>query len=34
MQSQIPEHSASYVATAAVLLILLFTVYSMLQVWG
>jgi hypothetical protein len=34
MQSQIPEHSASYVATAAVILILLYTVYSMAKVWG
>jgi len=34
MQSQIPEHSASHVATAAVVLIILFTIYSMAKVWG
>ena len=34
MQSQIPEHSASYLATAAVILIILYTLYSMAKVWG
>jgi hypothetical protein len=33
MQSQIPEHSASHLATAAVILIFLFTIYSMAKVW-
>ena len=34
MQSEIPEHKESVIATAAVIAILLFTIYSMAKVWG
>ena len=34
MQSQIPEHPGSLVATAAVIVMILFAIYSMAKVWG
>jgi hypothetical protein len=33
MQSEIPESTASYLATAAVIVMVLFAVYSMAKVW-
>jgi hypothetical protein len=34
MQSQIPEHQGSLLATAAVIVMILYAIYSMVKVWG
>lgn len=34
MQSEIPEGPGSYLASAAVILMVLFALYSMAKVWG
>ena len=34
MQQQIPEHTASLLATVAVIVMILYAIYSMAHVWG